>query len=164
MDKSIYGTFSLTKSAVIDGKNVKVGGITNTSICGAIEKNDKISNTSDKALALSVYDILINADIEAGSKPTQKPWGLTGKEFLTKTTANYGLVIIYTSDGDIPFAQIYHNGILVTYAYGEYVANDSKDAKFIKLGQSFSDPFVQAGKNKSELNSKILNSKFPSNW
>ncbi len=163
IDKALYGTLHLDKSAVIEGKSVKVGGLTNTSVCNAYN-NKSATNTSDRAIARSIAEILSNAGIDPGNTQTQKPFGLTCSTFAGKTESNYGLVIIYTSDGDVPFMQIYTDGILVTYAHGKYVANDSSKATFINKGQSLSKPFIDAGEKLEDLDDFIKNSKFPSNW
>ncbi len=163
VDNAILGNLYLDKKAVIDGESVLVGGLTNTAVCNAYNDNAS-TNGTDRAIARSIAEILANAGIDPGNAATVKPFGQSCSSFQNSTNSNYGLVIIYTADGTVPFAQVYTNGILVTYAYGKYVANDKSTAKFINKGQSFLLPFTDAGENSADLGDDIKNSKFPSTW
>jgi hypothetical protein len=81
-------------------------------------------------------------------------------EFLKNVGSDYGIILLFDAHGSIPFMQLYHNGVLVTYANGRYISNASNTAKFIDFGQSFTQPFLDAGYKESELPDEIKKSVF----
>jgi regulatory protein YycI of two-component signal transduction system YycFG len=102
---------------------------------------------------------------------SNKPFGQKCIDVVSTTDnkgkkTNYGMIIMYSNSGEVPFAQIYHNGILVTYAYGKYIANDSSSARFIGYDTAFSQPFKDIGMQDSEIPEEIKTSKTPtsSSW
>jgi prepilin-type N-terminal cleavage/methylation domain-containing protein len=167
---AVSGTFSLDKTGcVVDGKRMTVGGLTNTSMHNAITKRDYDSystktNASDTAIADSIIE-MINTEIDAGTASSGSAiFNKNCQAYMDSVGANYCFIVLYTNDGEVPFMQIYNKGILVTYAAGSFIADDSDNAKFIKLGGSFYEPFISAGKKISEIPARVKNSKFPSKW
>jgi prepilin-type N-terminal cleavage/methylation domain-containing protein len=156
------GTTNIDKKMTINGTETLVGGLTNTSL-----SNNTKDSPGDLAVASSVRDILLNANLLSGNAPSGnsgKPFGENCKTYLKNIGSNYAFVIIYSSDGTIPLMQIYRNGILVTYADGTYVANDSKDAKFLNKGDAISKAFADAGMAYADMSDYIKKTKFPSTW
>jgi type II secretory pathway pseudopilin PulG len=165
-DQMVIGELETKKTTVINGRATLCSGLSNTALYGA-QGGNVSTNASDLAIATKILEVAENANINPGKAPSGdvgKPWGKTGEKFLSDTGANYGLVLLYSDEGEVLFMQIYHNGVLVTYCDGLYVANDSKTATFIKKGESLKRPFTDAGKTDAELSDRIVNSKMPSNW
>ena len=52
-------------------------------------------------------------------------------KYLNDKRTNFGLAVMYDSSFNVIFMQIYRKGILVSYVNGEYIANDSKEARFV---------------------------------
>ena len=52
-------------------------------------------------------------------------------DYLQQNNTNFGLVVVYNTDGTVRFLQLYRKGILVTFIDGGYIANTNKDAHFV---------------------------------
>ena len=55
-------------------------------------------------------------------------------KYVKDNDTNFGLVVVYNTDGAVRMIQLYRKGILVTYINGTYIANDSSKAHFIGMG------------------------------
>jgi prepilin-type N-terminal cleavage/methylation domain-containing protein len=155
------GKTNIDKPMVINGTKTYVGGLTNTSLA-----NNTVDSPGDLAVAEAVREILANASLISGNAPSgkDKPFGETCTSYVNKIKSNYAFIIIYSSDGTIPVMQIYRKGILVTYADGVYVANDSKSAKFLNKNEDISNAFKDAGMAYTDMSDYIKKTKFPSDW
>jgi prepilin-type N-terminal cleavage/methylation domain-containing protein len=164
--ESRYGAFQVDKEVTINNKKIMCAGISNTAMTNAIHGGTQ-TNTNDTNTANAVIEMLAAMAIDPGyarSGSAYKPFGKTGRDYLNLIDSQYGMLIVYQKNGAVLFMQVYHDGILVTYANGYYVANDNKDAKFISLGQSFAKPFLDAGFKESEIAETLKKSKMPSRW
>ena len=56
------------------------------------------------------------------------------KKYLSDNNTNFGLVVVYNTDGTVRLMQLYRKGILVTFIGGQYIANANNDAHFIGVG------------------------------
>ena len=52
-------------------------------------------------------------------------------KYLKDNHTNFGLVIVYNTDGTVRLMQLYRKGILVSYVDGAYVVNTESDAHFV---------------------------------
>jgi prepilin-type N-terminal cleavage/methylation domain-containing protein len=166
--KASSKSLNTTKTMKYNGKNRKVGGLSNTSIYNTSHTNSPNDGTpeADKNLARAVMDFIYIDGMNEGNTWTgqPKPFGKDCDDYLAEVKADYALILLFDQNGEVPFMQIYHNGILVTYANGQYVANDRSDAKFINKGEAIKNAFKAAGKKESELDSVIKNTWFTSDW
>ena len=78
----------------------------------------------------------------------------TCADFLKQDNSNFGLVVVYNRDYTVRMLQIYRKGILVTYINGEYIANDSPDARFVGTNV-WSTIYTDSGQTASEEYYKI---------
>ena len=75
-------------------------------------------------------------------------------KYLKENDTNFGLIVVYNRDFNVQMMQIYRAGILVTYVEGEFVANDSKDARFVGEN-NWGTIYADVGKNSSEMLCKV---------
>jgi prepilin-type N-terminal cleavage/methylation domain-containing protein len=165
IDNLLNGSMHLTKETTVNGKTVKIGGITNTALYNVTNTNSSTNKTNDAdvAIAKSILTILSDANIKTGAADsnTTKPMGQVCEYYLENMGANYGLILLYSNQGEVLFMQLYHKDVLVTYVQGEYFANDDGGATFLNFGESWSKALIQSGEPESSINSYIKNSKMP---
>jgi prepilin-type N-terminal cleavage/methylation domain-containing protein len=156
-----YATEQMTicKKTTIDNATTYVGGVTNTALKNAYDDNAS-TNKIDRKIAASILHYASDANIKPGTNAS-KPFGQNCSTFLKTNNANFGIICIYSEKGVIVFLQVYHNGVLVTYANGTYIANDKKDAKFINFGEAWSTAFEAAGVPEASIDERLKNSKIP---
>lgn len=53
------------------------------------------------------------------------------QKYLKDNNTNFGLVVVYNTEGCVRMLQLYRNGILVTYVDGSYIVNTSSKAHFV---------------------------------
>jgi prepilin-type N-terminal cleavage/methylation domain-containing protein len=154
----------LTKlNGVINGERKSLGGLSNTAINNALNGGLN-TNQIDTDIAQSIVDMITTGVDPGNARSGRAIFGKNCRSYADSVGANYCFIFLYDDNGEIPFMQVYNKGILVTYANGNFVANDKDDAKFISLGNTFSMPFIQAGKKTDEIDPKTRNSKFPTVW
>jgi prepilin-type N-terminal cleavage/methylation domain-containing protein len=148
---------TIDKKYKVNGKDKKIGGITNTAINNTLNSTGK-TNQHDLDIASAIIDMVSIAALDQGDKAVtggKKPFGMKGEEYIKAVNGEYGIILLYNSYGQVPFMQIYRNGVLVTYANGYWAVNDDKDVSFIKKGAKWSQPFIDAGMKASEVDDSL---------
>lgn len=143
---------------VADRETEIVGAFTNKSW---YNYKKKINNNS----ASQIIDTVIAAGLDesfseewkagkSGGNPLQYGSKGTCADYLKAENTNFGLVVVYNRDYSVRMLQIYRRGILVTYINGEYIANDSKDARFVGTN-TWSTIYTDVGSTSSDDYYKI---------
>ena len=111
-----------------------VGAFTNRSWWTYMNGNRSGSKSQqvDTVIAKGLAETF-NEKWEKGKGNNPLAYGKNGtcRDFLKSNNCNVGLVVVYDADCSVRMLQLYRRGILVTYVNGEYIANTSKDARFV---------------------------------
>ncbi|WP_028510626.1 type II secretion system protein [Ruminococcus sp. NK3A76] len=94
------------------------------------------SQSLDKVIA-GALDNSVSETWEVGTKTNPMGYNTSKKnaaKYLKDCKTNFGLVVVYNTDGTVRLMQIYRKGIMVTYVDGKYIANAKADAHFIGMG------------------------------
>ena len=71
------------------------------------------------------------------------------KKYIQENNTNFGLIVVYNTDGTVRMLQLYRKSILVTYIDGGFVANINKDAHFVGPAK-WSTIYTDAGETSPE--------------
>lgn len=112
-----------------------VGAFTNVSWVSYRNKENMTSKSStlDKVVA-SALDDSFTETWKTGKKTNPMKYNSSTSncaKYLKDNNTNFGLVVIYNTDGTVKMIQLYRKGILVTYIGNEYIVNTNDDAHFV---------------------------------
>lgn len=120
-------------------KYEKVGAFTNFSWVVYKEGGSAANGSSqalDKVIA-GCLDEAFSETWETGKKVNPLKYNTSTNncsKYLKDNKTNFGLVIVYNTDGTVRLMQLYRKGILVSYVDGVYIPNAKSDAHFIGEG------------------------------
>lgn len=121
-----------------DRKTEIVGAFTNLSwyVYKTNGSGGGASQALDKVIA-GTLDQAFTETWETGKKVNPMGYNTNSKncaKYLKDNNTNFGLVVVYNTDGVVRMIQLYRKGILVTYINGQFLANSNKNAHFVGVG------------------------------
>ena len=124
-----------TKKSFGDREYEIVGAFTNYT--WNLYKSGSLKATGSQAVDLVIASALDNTFSESwdkGKRVNPMSYNTESKncqKYLKDNNTNFGLVVVYNTEGCVRMLQLYRNGILVTYVDGSYIVNTSSKAHFV---------------------------------